>query len=121
MNDRLLSFLGLCRRAGYLIYGADTVQKSIREGKTVLALAAADISPHSLGDTAHTAEQRGVRLIALPYPKAELSAALGKSCGIIGITDRGFAQKILTMITDSAARADTYTNTPHITRTIKEE
>ena len=36
MNDRLLSFLGLCKRAGYLISGADTVVRAVREKKALL-------------------------------------------------------------------------------------
>ena len=47
-NDRLLNFLGLCKRAGYLISGAETVTKAVREGKAKLVLYAADFSGNSL-------------------------------------------------------------------------
>ena len=43
-NDRLLSFLGLCKRAGYLISGAETVTKAINDDKALLALYASDAS-----------------------------------------------------------------------------
>ena len=96
-NDRLLSFLGLCKRAGYLISGLETVTKAIREGKALLILTACDLSPNSLSDIGFAAERYGVRLVGLSCSKDELSFALGKHCGIVGVTDRGFADKILTM------------------------
>ena len=97
-NDRLLSFLGLCKRAGYLISGDDTVTKAARDGKALLILTAADLSANSAGDLSFAAERYGVRLIQLKCSKDELSFALGKHCGIVGVTDKGFADKLLTLI-----------------------
>ncbi|MBR1533436.1 MAG: ribosomal L7Ae/L30e/S12e/Gadd45 family protein, partial [Ruminococcus sp.] len=42
-NDRLLSFLGICKRAGRLVSGADTVTKAVNEGKAKLVLYASDV------------------------------------------------------------------------------
>jgi len=98
MNDRLLNFLGLCMRAGYLIYGADTVTKAIRDKKALLVLLAQDLSPHSAKDMTFAAERDGVPIRTLPYPKEELSFALGRYCGVIAVTDKGFADKILTLL-----------------------
>lgn len=98
MNDRLLNFLGLCKRAGYLISGADTVIRAIRERKALLVLIAADQSPNSTKNVLFAAEQAGVTVKTLDRSKEELSFALGKHCGIICVTDRGFADKLLTMI-----------------------
>ena len=48
MNDRVLSFLGLCRRAKKLVIGAEICEQSIREGKSLLILHASDASQNSL-------------------------------------------------------------------------
>ena len=98
MNDRLLSFLGLCKRAGYLISGAETVTRTVREGKALLVLIAADVSPNSTGNVRFAADKSGTPLRTLACPKEELSFALGKHCGVVCITDKGFADRILTMI-----------------------
>ena len=98
MNDRLLSFLGLCRRAGCLVWGADAAQKAIREHKAKLALCTADLSANSAGDIAFAAEKAGIPLRTLDCTKDELGFAIGRVCGIVCVTDRGFADKILTMI-----------------------
>lgn len=97
-NDRLLSFLGLCKRAGCLISGAETVTKAVREGKAQLVLYASDVSDNSLKDVVKAAEDGGVTAKKLPRTKEELSFALGKHCGIVCTTDKGFADKILDLI-----------------------
>lgn len=42
MNDRILSLLGICKRAGKLITGADTTIDSIRKSKAKLVIFAND-------------------------------------------------------------------------------
>ena len=98
MNDRLLSFLGLCKRAGYLISGADTVVKTMREHKALLVLTANDFSDNSRKNVEKAAAEYKVPLKTIDHSKEELSFALGKHCGVICVTDKGFADKILTMI-----------------------
>ena len=98
MNDRLLRFLGLCRRAGRLLYGAQTAVNAVKEGKALLVLRARDLSANSYRDVEYTAEKYGVPMRTLSFSKDELSAAVGKLCGVVCVTDRGFADKLLTMI-----------------------
>ena len=57
-NDRLLSFLGLCKRAGCLISGAETVTKAVAEGKALLVLYASDVSENSLKGVLKAAAER---------------------------------------------------------------
>ena len=47
MNDRLLSLLGLCRRAGKIVIGADPVIDSVLNGKSYVVLMAKDFSHNS--------------------------------------------------------------------------
>ena len=97
-NDRLLSFLGLCKRAGRLISGAETVTKAVKEGKAKLVLYASDVSGNSLKGVVRAAQDCGVPVREIARTKEELSFALGKHCGIVCTTDDGFAQKILDLI-----------------------
>ena len=97
-NDRLLSFLGLCKRAGYLISGADTVTRAVNDGKALLVLYASDVSDNSLKQVLRAAHSKDVPARQLPRNKEELSFALGKHCGIVCTTDKGFAKKILTLL-----------------------
>jgi ribosomal protein L7Ae-like RNA K-turn-binding protein len=101
MNDRLLSFLGLCKRAGKLIAGAETVGKAVKEHKAILVLTADDLSPNSRKEIAFLAEKYGVTLERLTRSKEELSFALGRHCGIVAVTDSGFADKILSLLKEA--------------------
>ena len=97
-NDRLLNFLGICKRAGALLSGAETVTKAVNENKALLVLYASDTSQNSLKDVLKAAGEHGVPAYELPRTKEELSFALGKHCGIVCTTDKGFAQKISDLI-----------------------
>lgn len=100
MNDRLLSFLGLCKRAGYLISGADTVVRTMKEGKARLTLMADDFSDNSRKNVEKAAKESKTPLRTLHRSKEELSFALGKHCGVVCVTDKGFADKILTLMNE---------------------
>ena len=97
-NDRLLSFLGICKRAGSLITGAETVTKAVNEHKALLVLYASDVSDNSLKAVRRAADENGVAVKELPRSKEELSFALGRLSGIICVTDEGFVKKILELI-----------------------
>ncbi|MBQ1507490.1 MAG: ribosomal L7Ae/L30e/S12e/Gadd45 family protein [Ruminococcus sp.] len=98
MNDRLLSFLGLCLRAKKLVIGAEISAKSAQEGKSKLILYADDFSPNSLKKLLAAAQQYGVRAMSVHRTKQELSLALGRLSGAISVEDEGFAKKLIEMI-----------------------
>lgn len=97
-NDRLLSLLGLCRRARRLTIGADSVVKEIGSGTAQLVLYAADFSPGSLKAVLSAAEHAGIPVCSLPYSKEALSLALGKYSGVLCINDKGFARSITALL-----------------------
>lgn len=94
MNDKLLSFIGLCRRANRLCYGFDAVTKSVNEKKTQLVLFANDTSNHTVSDIENVCKKCGVKTLTLDYNKEQLSLCIGKNCAVIAICDSGFANKI---------------------------
>lgn len=100
MNDRLLSFVGICRRARRLQIGAEVCVKSLREGKARLIIFASDFSRGSLKPVEEEARKRGVDVLQINRTKQELSFALGKLCGVMAVEDDGFASKLRTMIED---------------------
>ena len=70
----------------------------MKEGKALLVLTADDFSDNSRKNVEKAADAYGVTLMDLHRSKDELSFALGKHCGVVCVTDKGFADKILTMI-----------------------
>lgn len=98
MNDRILSFLGLCRRAKKLVIGAETAEKSVREGKSLLVLYASDAAPNSLKRVRRACGEQGVAVRQLHCDKQALSLALGRLSAVVSVEDRGFADRLCQML-----------------------
>ncbi|MBQ2687846.1 MAG: ribosomal L7Ae/L30e/S12e/Gadd45 family protein [Clostridia bacterium] len=96
MNDRLLNFLGLCRRAGKMKIGCDTVIESVELGNSRLVLLARDISENTKKKILSAVKDGEYEI--LTYSKDELSFALGKTCAVLSLEDDGFAKKTRQLI-----------------------
>lgn len=94
MNDRLLSLLGLARRAGRVSLGFDPVCESVAKGEAALVLVAADISEGSLRKLRSNIDKYGVCIEQTPYDIDSLAAAVGKAVRVISVNDSGFAAKV---------------------------
>lgn len=98
MNDKVVSLISLCRKAGKLVPGFDPVAQSIQDGKAVLILLAVDLSPKTRSEVAYTISKgrKPLQIIDLPYTMDELSVVLGRRSGVLAITDKGLAGAIRT-------------------------
>ena len=93
MNKKVLSTLGLCRRAARLHYGFDMVMAGLH--KTHLLLLAEDCSERTCRNLEEAAKEWSIPLIRLPFTKEELGDHIGtKPVGILGIIDPGFARSL---------------------------
>ena len=101
MNNKLLSLLGLMRRAGKLSLGFDAAAESAEAGNSCLILTTADISPKTLKELNYKINNT-TDVVALRCDQEEMQRAIGKAVKIISINDKGFAQKArLLMETDN--------------------
>ena len=101
MNNKLLSLLGLMRRAGKLSLGFDAAAESAETGVSCLILTTADISPKTLKELNYKINNK-TDVIALSCDQEDIRRAIGKAVKIISINDQGFAQKArLLMETDN--------------------
>lgn len=107
MNDRILSLLGICRRAGKLVIGADPSVESILKHKSMLIIYASDFSPKSSKPVLEAAHKNNVKTLKINRNKDELSFALGKLCGVLSVEDKGFADK-LTKLIENEQRGELY-------------
>ena len=94
MNDRLLSFLGICRRAGKLVIGNDPVKESIETEKALLVILASDISQNTL---------KKIK----PVIEASQVPCLGKACAVLSVTDSGFATKLCELLEAEQKKEET--------------
>ncbi len=96
-NDKLLSTLGLCRRAGKTVCGVDEICKRMREKKDVLlVLVAKEISDNTRKKISDKCSFYGVPAIFTEYDMIKLGSAVGKHNGsaCVAVTDSGFFEAI---------------------------
>ncbi len=98
MNDKLLSFLGLCRRAGFLTIGANPTVDSIGNRRAKLVVMARDFSKNSAKPVLKAIQDCSVKALTIDRSKEELSLAVGKLCAVACVEDEGFAKKLILLI-----------------------
>jgi ribosomal protein L7Ae-like RNA K-turn-binding protein len=86
--------LGLARRAGKLILGADGVETAIRQGKIRAVVVAEDASNATASTVKDLAQKHSVPFLVV-YSKDQLGELMGRrELAVMGITDRSFADGI---------------------------
>lgn len=98
MNDKILSLLGICRRAGKLVIGAAPIIEAVTGNKARLIVFANDFSKNSAKPVREKALEKNVTILTVNRNKAEISNAVGKLCGAAAIIDEGFAKKLAQLI-----------------------
>ncbi|MCL2344073.1 MAG: hypothetical protein FWC62_09310 [Firmicutes bacterium] len=94
--DNFLTYLGLCRRAGFLETGEENTGLCARAGKARLILLTSDASENTRKKAESFAKSgAGIPLVTLPRDKTAFSAAVGRACAIAAVSDIGFAAGIV--------------------------
>lgn len=99
MYNKLLSLLGIARRAERLSLGFDVAAESMTSGKSKLLILAGDLSERTLRNIKKLAQESDTPTIVLDITMQQLGAAVGKTTGIISVNDKGFAEKMKTLCT----------------------
>ena len=94
--DKLLSLLGLCRRAGRLQWGHDACLDSVRQGRARLCLLASDGSARLKREFLRAAScaERAPDMIETAYTMQQFFAATGCRAGVLSTEDEGFAKRL---------------------------
>lgn len=93
--DKVLSLLGLCRRAGRLEAGFAAGREAARSGRAALLLAASDVSDKTYKNLRYEADRAHIQAVRLRADMAGLSKACGVKAGVVAVTDPGFAGAIM--------------------------
>ena len=96
-DDKMLSMLGLCRRAGKLNAGYDLCVDKIKQGQARLALVASDISEKTYKNLCYEAAHMQIPVRRIKHDREVLGKACGIKAGIVVITDEGFTKAIVDM------------------------
>jgi len=95
-KTRLLSNLGLCVKAGRVIFGVPMICEALRKGGSnapKIVLEAADTSDNTHKRLTDKCAFYKVRLVRLDCDGAALASAVGKNAqlGAVAVTDKGLA------------------------------
>lgn len=98
MNDKVLSMLGLCRRAGKISLGFDAAGDAVSRGTAKLVVLASDLSPRTKKSILLICGEYDVPVAELAKTMDDIGGAIGKRVGIAAVNDLGFSQKIRELI-----------------------
>ena len=97
MENKILSTLGICRKAGKTVTGTDNVCIRMREKKDIFLILAADgLSDNTKKKISDKAAFYNVKVMYTQFDMITLGIAVGKNngCACVGITDKGLADSI---------------------------
>lgn len=96
MQDKFLSFLGMCRKAGKLNWGHDTCLESIMKDRAKVCLLASDASDRLKREFQKAAayDGRELPIFETEYSMQDIKNATGLKAGVLTTEDEGFAKKI---------------------------
>ncbi len=102
MEIKIKNLLGLCRRSGKCACGASATEFALKSGRCRLAFIANDSGGSTKDKFIHLCIAMNVRYITA-YGREELGAAVGyKEKAVVGVTDEGFANGIISALDTSA-------------------
>ena len=99
-NPKLLSLLGMCRRAGRLSCGHDAAIGSVRSKSAKLCLLSSDASQRLRNEIEREAdfEGRAIPVRHLLSTMDEIGKAAGLKSAVVTVNDEGFAKTMLSLL-----------------------
>ncbi len=106
MNDKVLSMLGIAKKAGKIMSGTNLLTTFIRsDNKPQLVLLANNASDNTKKLLNSTSMRNQVHCIEVDYSMETLSHAIGASYGVacVAVFDKGFANSIINKLEEKNA------------------
>ncbi len=96
ITDSLKGILGICRKAGKMSIGHDAAVSSVKKRKSFLCITCCDASERLKKEIADECafQGRNIPYIDADFNMQELSLCIGTKAGVISIDERGFADKL---------------------------
>lgn len=95
VQNKILTLLGFCRKAGKLIIGTEKVTELIKKGETCVVVLSEDISPKTEKELRYFGNLGNATIIRIPFDRETLAHATATSAGVFATADEGFCKAIL--------------------------
>lgn len=101
-KNKVLSMLGLARRAGRLSMGHDTALSAVMEGKAECLVFASDTSERLRLEfkTAMDKRKFDIPVFYTDITIVEIYFSCGYKAGVIAVNDKNFSKKIISLLED---------------------
>ena len=99
-HSKLLSLVGLAKKAGRISIGHDAVLETIKKKKAIVILLASDASERLEREMQRELafEKSDAKLIRITHTMEEIGKALPKKAAVMSINDTAFAAGIMNVI-----------------------
>lgn len=99
-GGKVLSMLGLARRAGKLSMGHDMAQQAIINKKAKLLLFCSDVSPRLIKEFETTVEKHriNIEIIKTDFTLNEIHFGIGYKAGVFTVDDENFSKRIIELL-----------------------
>lgn len=95
MKSKILNLLTICRKAGKIGLGYDSMESAVLSGKCKLIIVADDASDRTKKSAGRLAENYNVPIIFTECTKEDILEKCGKASGVLTVNDSGFAKAFL--------------------------
>ncbi|MBQ9383436.1 MAG: ribosomal L7Ae/L30e/S12e/Gadd45 family protein [Ruminiclostridium sp.] len=95
--SKTLSTIGLCRRAGKLIYGFDAVVEAVKppDSKVSGVLVTSDLSEKTKKEIRYECGKAEVPVTELPETLDDIKQVIGKRTGVLAVLDDGLYKSVV--------------------------
>lgn len=98
MNKKILSMFSLCQRAGFMISGEISVEKSVQSGEALIVIVPEDASENTKEKFENKAKHYNINFYIFS-DKQTLSHAIGKdNRSVFAITSENFSRRIVELL-----------------------
>lgn len=98
MNEKIINNITFLRKMGKLALGFDMVKEAVYEGEVYLVLLAKDLSEKTKSQVEFLCENYKVNVRQTDISLDEFWHLIGKRCGVLGVMNKPFADKLTTLI-----------------------
>ena len=99
-NDKVISMLGLARRAGELSMGHDMAEQAIVKKKARLLLFCSDVSPRLINELEKTVQKHNARVtvVKTAYTMDDIHYSIGYRAGVMTVNNENISNRIIQLL-----------------------
>ena len=99
-KDKVLSMLGIARRAGKLSMGHDMAEKAIKSNKARIVMFCSDASKRLVSEFEKTIENAKAKtqIFVTDITMAEIHFSVGYKAGVMTLDDENFSKRVIELL-----------------------